>query len=259
MRIDQRLVQIYPELSRSKAQDCIKEGLVKVNDKIIKKSSYDVSEDDVITMDQPDIAFASRAGFKLYDVIEDFGLNLKDRICIDVGASTGGFTDVCLQQGAKKVYAVDVGRDQLIERLKQDPRVINMESCNCRYLTSDLFEERPEFACMDVSFISAKLILPALFEIMNTKELVILIKPQFEAGKSNIGKNGIVKDEKVHIQVLKDMVDFVVEHGLYVHHLQESSILGRDGNREFVMHICDKPSQNIFDYRKIVKEHKIKR
>ncbi len=259
MRIDQKLVQLYPELSRSKAQDCIKEGLVKVNDKIITKSSMQVEENDVIRMEQPEIAFASRAGFKLYDVIEDFGLHLKNRICIDVGASTGGFTDVCLKQGALKVYAVDVGKDQLLERLKNDSRVVNMESCNCRYLTKDMFDELPTFACMDVSFISAKLILPALFEVLEKKELVILIKPQFEAGKSNIGKNGIVKDEKVHIQVLKEMVDFVVSHGLYVHHLQESSILGRDGNREFVMHISDQPSQNVFDYRKIVKEHKKKR
>ena len=258
MRLDQKIAADY-NISRSKAQDDIKAGLVKVNDKVITKASFDVKDEDQIHMEEADLAFASRAGFKLYDVLEDFHIDLNNRICMDVGASTGGFSDVCLQHGAKLVYALDVGKDQLIQRLKDDPRIVNMEQTNCRYLTKDMFDHPIDFACMDVSFISAKLILPSLFETMSYKELVILIKPQFEAGKQNIGKHGIVKDSKVHMQVLQDMVNFVSEQGYYVHHLQSSSILGRDGNREFVMHIKEEPSQNIFDYKRIIKENKIKR
>lgn len=259
MRLDQKLTLLYPDLSRSKAQDAIKEGLVKVNDQVITKSSTKIEDDDRIELQEPDLAFASRAGFKLYDVLDDFHIDLTNRICMDVGASTGGFTDVCLQHGAAKVYSIDVGVDQLIKRLREDPRVVNMEHCNCRYLTKDMFEDKITFACMDVSFISVKLILPALFEVLDQIELVVLIKPQFEAGKQNIGKNGIVKDPKVHMAVLQDMVQFVADQGYYISHLQSSSILGRDGNKEFVMHITNQPSQNIFDYKKIVKENLIKR
>lgn len=259
MRLDQKIVELNPSLSRSRAQDIIKEGRIVVNGKTITKSSFPVNDTDAIIIEEPEVVFASRAGFKLYDVIEAFDINLDNRICLDVGASTGGFTDVCLQLGAKKVYAVDVGKDQLIERLRNDPRVVNMENCNCRYLTSAMFHDPITFACMDVSFISAKLILPAVFSVMEEKELVVLIKPQFEAGKAYIGKHGIVKDAKVHMRVLQDMVNFVMEQGLYVHHLQESSILGRDGNREFVMHIKEYPSTHIIDYRAIVTTHKKKR
>ena len=259
MRLDQKLTQLYPDLSRSKAQDSIKEGLVKVNGQVITKSSTKVEDDDRIELQEADVAFASRAGFKLFDVLEDFQVDLNDRICMDVGASTGGFTDVCLQHGAKKVYAIDVGVDQLIPRLRKDPRVVNMEHCNCRYLEKSMFQDAITFACMDVSFISIKLILPALFQVLDRIELVVLIKPQFEAGKQNIGKHGIVKDSKVHMAVLQDMVNFVQEQGYYVAHLQSSSILGRDGNKEFVMHITDVPSQQVFDYKKIVKENLIKR
>ena len=256
MRLDQKIVVMRRDLSRSRAQDMIKEGLVQVNGQTITKSSYAITEEDEIVIFEADMVFASRAGFKLYDVIDDFQLQLKDRVCLDVGASTGGFSDVCLQQGAQKVYAVDVGKDQLIERLRKDKRVVNMENCNCRYLRKDMFDDAITFACMDVSFISAKLILPAVFSVMSKKELVVLIKPQFEAGKAYVGKHVIVKDAKVHIRVLQEMVDFVKEQGLYVHHLQESSILGRDGNREFVMHICDTYKQQLFDYHTIVMNHK---
>ena len=242
MRLDQKIVVMRRDLSRSRAQDMIKEGLVQVNGQTITKSSYAITEEDEIVIFEADMVFASRAGFKLYDVIDDFQLQLKDRVCLDVGASTGGFSDVCLQQGAQKVYAVDVGKDQLIERLRKDKRVVNMENCNCRYLRKDMFDDAITFACMDVSFISAKLILPAVFSVMSKKELV--------------GKHGIVKDAKVHMRVLQEMVDFVKEQGLYVHHLQESSILGRDGNREFVMHICDTYKQQLFDYHTIVMNHK---
>lgn len=257
MRIDQYLVEHGYVTTRSKAQDAIKAQRVSVNQHIITKNSFQVKDEDDVQVASSQLSFVSRAGFKLYDVIEDFQLNLKDQICMDVGASTGGFSDVCLREGAKLVYALDVGSDQLDPALKNDPRIINMEHTNCRYLTKDMFDQIPTFACMDVSFISIKLILPAIKEIMDDVELVALVKPQFEAGKEHIGKHGIVKDKKIHVQVLKDMISYVQEVGLYVHHLQSSSILGRDGNKEFVMHIKSEPTKKSFDLKRIVEEQKI--
>lgn len=257
MRIDQYLVEHGYVSTRSKAQDAIKAQRVSINQKIITKNSFQVKAEDDVYVASSQLSFVSRAGFKLYDVIEDFQLDLKDRICMDVGASTGGFSDVCLHEGAKMVYALDVGSDQLDPTLKNDQRIINMEHTNCRYLTSDMFDPLPTFACMDVSFISIKLILPAIIEVMDEVELVALIKPQFEAGKEHIGKHGIVKDKKIHVQVLKDMISYVQEVGLYVHHLQASSILGRDGNKEFVMHIKSQPTNKSFDLKRIVEEQKI--
>ncbi|MEG2800329.1 MAG: TlyA family RNA methyltransferase [Longicatena sp.] len=259
MRIDTFLQEHNYFTSRAKAQDALREQRVSVNGKRITKSSYQVDESALIEVEKSELTLASRAGFKLYDAIQDFDIDLQGRICIDVGASTGGFSDVCLKKGAAFVYAVDVGKDQLLPFLKEDDRVRNMEGINCRYLTSEMFEEKPTFACMDVSFISIKLILPSLLSIMDTKELVVLIKPQFEAGRQYVGKNGIVKDEKIHIQVLSDMLNFISDLGYYVHHLQASSILGRDGNKEFVMHIKETPISRVFPLKQIVKEYKVKR
>lgn len=259
MRLDQYLVErsLFP--TRSKAQDAIKEGRVSVNGKIINKNSFAVGTEDDVVAAPSSLSFVSRAGYKLYDVIEDFHLDLRDRVCMDVGASTGGFSDVCLKQGASLVYALDVGSDQLDPSLIEHEKIINMEHTNCRYLSRDMFPILPQFACMDVSFISIKLILPAIKEVMEQVDLVALVKPQFEAGKEHIGKHGIVKDKKIHVQVLKDMVSYVQEIGLFVHHLQASSILGRDGNKEFVMHVCSTPCNRQFDYKKIVEEYHNKR
>lgn len=259
MRLDVYLVEKGLSATRARAQDAIKDGRVFVNKKAITKNSYAVCEDDEVILQKEELAFASRAGFKLYDVLEDFAIHLEGRICIDVGASTGGFSDVCLKEGASKVYAVDVGRDQLLDELKRDPRIVNMEGVNCRYLTAEDFEVLPDFACMDVSFISVKLILPVLMDIFEGIEMVVLIKPQFEAGKAHIGKNGIVKDRKVHAEVLADMISFVEAHGYFVHHLQPSSVVGRDGNQEYVMHIMKTPVHKVFALRELVKNHKTKR
>lgn len=259
MRLDVYLYNSGLCESRAKAQDAIAQGRVKVNGITAKKSSIPVEENMDIQVEAAALAFASRAGFKLYDVLEPFGIQLQDRICLDVGASTGGFTDVCLAQGAKLVYAVDVGKDQLIERLRNDARVVNMEGVNCRYLTRDLFACTPDFACMDVSFISIRQILPVLVSAFEDLEIVALVKPQFEAGKANVGKHGIVKKEKVHIEVLQSMCDYVRSLGLYVHHLCASSVLGRDGNKEFVMHIKREECHTVFAIRSIVKDYQVKR
>lgn len=254
MRLDKYILEKGYAPTRSRAQDLIQQGCVSIQDKIVTKASYDVKENDEVIVTLPEESFASRAGFKLFDVLEAFQINLNNRIVIDVGASTGGFSDVCLKQGAKLVYAVDVGSNQLLERLKNDPRIVNMEHTNCRYLEPSMFKEAIDFACMDVSFISAKLILPALFQTMKQVEAVILIKPQFEAGKQALNKHGVVKDKKEHVKVLRDMVSFVEQQGYYVKHLQPSSIVGRDGNHEYVMHVVEQECHQVFAYEKIVNE-----
>ncbi|MEG0275367.1 MAG: TlyA family RNA methyltransferase [Longicatena sp.] len=259
MRLDQYLVQHEYCTTRARAQDAIQQQRVYVNDKVIQKNSYYVDEEDCVRVIEEELSLASRAGFKLYDVLEDFEIDLKDRICIDVGASTGGFSDVCLKQGAKLVYAVDVGKDQLLEALKGNPRVINMEGVNCRYLTKEMFSPLPDFACMDVSFISIKCILPALLSVLSKKELVVLVKPQFEAGREYIGKHGVIKNEKVHLQVLNDIISYIETLGVYVHHVKASSLLGRDGNKEFVVHIKEEECHKVFPLKQIIKEYHTKR
>lgn len=259
MRLDIYMVTEGLCSTRMKAQDAIQEGRVCVNGNIIKKNSFLIDESMEVKLQDAQFAFASRGGHKLYNALEAFQVDLTNRICIDVGASTGGFSDVCLKKGAQLVYAVDVGKDQLMPYLKEDARVVNMEGCNCRYITSSMFELYPDFGCIDVSFISVKLLLPVLISVFHKLELVVLIKPQFEAGKDKVGKHGIVKSEKIHIQVLQDMITFVESLGYYVHHLKASSILGRDGNKEFVMHIKHTPIQRVFPLREIVKEYNGKR
>lgn len=253
MRLDKYLVAHGLCPTRAKAQDAIQEGRVRIDQVIITKNSYEVQEHQAVAVEAPSLRFVSRAGFKLYDVIKPFGLCLQDRIVIDVGASTGGFSDVCLKEGAKLVYALDVGCEQMDKALLQDPRLHNMEHINCRYLDPSMFEAAADFACIDVSFISLRLILPALLPCMRYKEIVALIKPQFEAGKAYIGKHGIVKDRKVHIRVLKEMQALIQELGLYVHHIVPSSVVGRDGNQEYVFHIKEDVCNTSFDYTNIVK------
>lgn len=252
MRLDQALVAQRLVMTRAKAQDAIKAGRVCVNHKIITKNSFTVDDTMILTLEQEMRSFVSRAGFKLYDVLEPFHICLKDRIVLDVGASTGGFSDVCLQEHAAYVYALDVGSNQMASKLLSNPRLENRERINCRYITADMFEKPIDFACMDVSFISCKLILPAVISCMRNSEIVVLIKPQFEAGKAFIDKHGIVKDKKVHERILKDMHEFVLSLGLYVHHIRKSSVIGRDGNQEYVFHIKAAPCDSQFHYKDII-------
>lgn len=252
MRLDQALLKHGLVMTRAKAQDAIKAGRVKVNGAIITKNSYTVDDDARLELAQEALSFVSRAGFKLYDVLKPFQISLQDRIVMDIGASTGGFSDVCLQEGAAYVYALDVGCDQMAESLLSNSRLENREHVNCRYLTPDMFAKPINFACMDVSFISCKLILPAVIRCMDQKELVVLIKPQFEAGRAFINKHGIVKDLKVHERILKDMHEFILSLGLHVHHIRKSSVIGRDGNQEYVFHIKADACQKQFDYKSII-------
>lgn len=253
MRLDQYVSEIK-QISRSKAQDLIKQELVLVNNKVITKNALELKAEDIVEIKDEVLSFASRGAFKLYYAIQDFKIDLKDKVCLDVGASTGGFSDVCLYHQAKKVYAVDAGVDQLIERLKNDPRIVNLEQVNARYLTKDQFDDPIDFICMDVSFISIKKILPTLFQLVDNFEAVVLIKPQFECGKQYIGKKGIVKDLKVHKMVLKDIMTFVLEQGYYIKNLAASKMEGRDGNQEYLIHITSKKNDQYFDLNQIVKK-----
>ena len=180
----------------------------------------------------------SRGGLKLEKAMEQFGIELEGKVCMDCGASTGGFTDCMLQNGAIKVYSVDVGHGQLAWKLRNDDRVVCMEKTNMRYVTEEDIEELAQFVSIDVSFISLKKILPAVRRILtNDGEVVALIKPQFEAGRENVGKKGVVRDKKVHEEVITMITQFAVEHSFQLLHLDYSPIKGPEGNIEYLLHM----------------------
>ncbi len=253
MRIDIYLSEKAYVKSRERAKMLVKAGQVKVNGVIVTKPSYEVSEDVIIEITGEQLKYVGRGGLKLEKAVSCFEIDLKDRVCVDIGASTGGFTDCMLQNGASYVYAVDVGHDQLDETLANDKRVCNMEHTNIRDLTLADFVPAPSFIATDVSFVSLKQILPKIKELMpENGEAAVLIKPQFEAGKSAIGKNGIVKDRKIHEKVLEDIVSFCFSQQLVVEKLVHSPISGGDGNIEYLAHIKHGSVSCDFDYRKIV-------
>ena len=235
IRADVALVSRGLAASRERAQGLIASGLVSLNGKPLQKSSVKVTESDVLEIHGDDLPYVSRGGLKLEKALKAFEVDPSGLICMDVGASTGGFTDVLLQSGAKRVYAIDVGAGQLDAKLLDDPRVASMEHTNARELSADMFPEPPTLAVMDVSFISIRLILPAAFKVLGESgRFISLIKPQFEAGPKNIGKKGIVSDPKVHMDVLKQIVDFVPSLGWKVRRLDFSPISGTSGNIEFL-------------------------
>lgn len=235
-RLDIYMVDEGMTDSRSKAKAMIVAGKVKVNGKVITKPSYEISEDAEAEIFGETLRYVSRGGLKLEKAIESFGLSLQDKTCVDIGASTGGFTDCMLQNGAKKVYAVDVGSGQLDSSLIHDKRVVNLENTNIRYLEKSLINENIDFISIDVSFISLKLVLPVAFELVSEEgEIVALIKPQFEAGKTNIGKHGVVKNKNVHIKVIKDIKTFVESNRYSVVNLDYSPVKGPKGNIEYLI------------------------
>lgn len=235
IRADVALVARGLVPSRERAQGLISSNLVTLNGKILTKSSVKVSAEDILEIHGEDLPYVSRGGFKLEKALKSFGVDPAGLTCMDIGASTGGFTDVLLQNGAKHVYAIDVGTGQLDARLLDDPRVTSMEHTNARELHAGMFPESPTLAVMDVSFISIRLILPAAFQVLGERgRMISLIKPQFEAGPKNIGKKGIVSDPKVHIDVLRQIVDFAPTLGWRVRRLDFSPISGTSGNIEFL-------------------------
>ncbi len=225
--------------SREKAQALIMAGQVYVGEKKVLKSSEQVAEDAPLQVrGGGQEHFASRGGHKLEKAIAAFGADVAGAVAMDIGAATGGFTDVLLRHGAAHVYAIDVGYGQLDWRLRNDPRVTVMERTNARALTAEQFPERPNLAVMDVSFISIRLILPAAAAVMGEKgRFLTLIKPQFEAGRGKVGKNGVVRDPKVHEEVIRGIADFCSSIGWQMTALDHSPITGPKGNIEFLAEI----------------------
>ena len=236
-RIDVLLVEYGFFDSREKAKRAIMAGLVFVENERVDKAGTKIDVSAQIEVKGNRLNYVSRGGLKLEKAIRAFRLDLAGKTAIDVGASTGGFTDCMLQHGVKKVYAVDVGYNQLAWKLRQDERVIVMERVNFRYIDAAIFQEdKPSFATVDVSFISLKLILPKLTEIITNDGLVVaLVKPQFEAGKEDVGKKGIVRDQHVHMRVLDEMIVFALDLGFSVMGLTYSPVTGKDGNIEFLL------------------------
>ena len=239
MRADAALAARGLAPSRARARALIEKGLATVNGAPIDKPARRVTEADALAVIGDAHPYVSRGGLKLEKALHSFDVDVNGLVCLDVGASTGGFTDVLLRNGAKHVYAVDVGTAQLHESLRGDPRVTSMERVNARSLTPAMFPEGPTLAVMDVSFISIRLILPALFGLLGPGGRVIsLVKPQFEAGRQHVGKGGIVSKAETHRAVLKEIVDFMPELGWRVAGLDFSPIAGGDGNLEFLADIA---------------------
>lgn len=237
-RLDQLVYSRGLAPSREKAKAFIMEGLVFVDGERAHKAGEMVSPEAVITV-KGGLRYVSRGGLKLEKAMQKTNLQICGAVCMDIGASTGGFTDCMLQNGAKKVYAVDVGYGQLAWKLRQDPRVINLERTNARYLTNEQIPEAIEFASVDVSFISLTKILPVVASLLDkTGTVVVLVKPQFEAGKDQVGKKGVVRDAAVHRTVLQKIYRTCQELSFSVLAMDFSPIKGPEGNIEYLFTLC---------------------
>ncbi|CAH2716319.1 Hemolysin A [Neobacillus rhizosphaerae] len=238
-RLDVLLVERGLIETREKAKRAIMAGLVYTKEERLDKPGEKVKIDIPLSIKGKMLPYVSRGGLKLEKALKVFDVSVLDKVLLDIGASTGGFTDCALQNGAKMSYALDVGYNQLAWKLRQDERVMVMERTNFRYVTpANLTGEMPNFATIDVSFISLTLILPVLKTLLVTgSDIIALVKPQFEAGRDQVGKKGIVRDEKVHLQVIDKIINFSVQQGFIVTDLSYSPITGGDGNIEFLLHL----------------------
>ena len=253
MRIDKYMTERGLARSREAAQRMIREGIVTADGRPVAKPSLDVSEDCTVDIVGETLRYVSRGGLKLERALSAFSLDVTGLDCVDIGASTGGFTDCLLQHGAAKVRAVDVGRSQLDESLGNDPRVTSFEGVNARYLRPEDIGGMCEMAVCDVSFISLTYIFPAVRGLLVPDgRFVALIKPQFEAGRANIGKNGIVKDRAVHAEVIARVLDSAEALGLHCFGLCASPIEGGDGNREYLAGFNDVGGFDRAEIRRIV-------
>lgn len=235
-RIDLYLFQKGLFESRARAKQALADECIEVNGKIVTKPSVKVSDDDEVKIVKTPFKYVSRGAMKLLKAIEEFGIDFNGKVVADIGASTGGFTEVALEHGAKKVYAIDVGTEQLHHSLLNHDKVVNMEQTNIRYLMNDDLDLPVDILVCDVSFISLKLILVSMFNLIaDHGEVMILVKPQFEAGKKHLNKHGVVRDKKIHRKVIDEIIDFSKDVGFKVNGLVDSPILGGDGNKEFLL------------------------
>ncbi len=255
-RLDVLLVQKGLAPSREKAKTMIMEGNVFVDNQREDKAGTFFDPSVNIEIHGNTLRYVSRGGLKLEKAMAQFGITLDDKVCMDIGASTGGFTDCMLQNGAKKVYAVDVGYGQFAWKLRQDPRVVCMEKTNIRYVTAEDIGDALNFASVDVSFISlTKVLGPAKELLKDGGQMVCLIKPQFEAGKDKVGKKGVVRDPAVHKEVIERVILFAKSIGFGILHLDYSPIKGPEGNIEYLVHIvkdAEAESQEVIDVGAVV-------
>ena len=256
IRLDQYLLNHAFAESREKAKAMIMEGIVYVDGQKSDKPGRAVAEDCLVEVRGTVLPYVSRGGLKLEKALRIFPVSARNRICLDCGASTGGFTDVLLQNGAARVYAVDVGYGQLAWKLRNDPRVVNLERTNARYLTREQIPDPIDLVVMDASFISLRLLFPAMVSLMKEEaDLICLIKPQFEAGRENVGKKGVVRSKDVHAAVIHDVLTFAPTVGLYPIGLDFSPVRGPEGNIEYICHMKNRMEENTeFDIVQVVEE-----
>ncbi len=260
-RIDDYLVSQGWFDTKSRAQAALMSGQVKINDQVITKAGTLIKQDKEIHIEVKTLPYVSRGGFKLEKAVREFDIEVKDKICLDIGASTGGFTDFLLQNNAVGVYAVDVGYGQLAWKLRRDPKVVVIERVNIKTASAeDIYtdinpenkEQYAQFACVDVSFISVTSILGNIKSLMNleNQELVILIKPQFEAGREQVPKSGVIRDKKIHFDVIKKVADYAREIGYFPVNLTFSPIKGPAGNIEYLIYLSSNPGCGKIDKSK---------
>jgi len=260
VRLDDFLVSHGYFETKSKAQGNILAGKVKINGEKIYKAGHQLSADKNFDVEIESMPFVSRGGFKLDKAVKTFGISLNNKICLDAGASTGGFTDCMLQNGAAKVYAVDVGYGQIAWKFRNNPQVEVIERTNIRTAKiQDIYGENDERACfcgMDLSFISLQKVLPNIKNLMqpNNIEIAALIKPQFEAGKELVPKSGVIKDRNIHREIIENVCDFSQSIGLFPQMLDFSPIQGPAGNIEFLVYLTDKPLYNCTEFHEVIKE-----
>ena len=257
-RLDVLLVEKGIILSRERAKTSIMAGEVFVDGQRVDKVGEKVKVNAEILFKGKNMPYVSRGGFKLEKAMKNYPINLNDKVCMDIGASTGGFTDCMLQNGARKVFAVDVGYGQFAWKLRVDERVVCMERTNIRYVTVEDIGEQLDFASIDVSFISLKKIMPATISLLKSDgEVVALIKPQFEAGREKIGKKGVVRDIEVHKEVVYDIVDYLISHDLVVLGVSYSPIKGPEGNIEYLVYFT-KDKEKSSDFKREQVEEVVK-
>ncbi len=235
MRLDAKVVELL-KCSKTYAQNLIKNNCVCVNEKIITKNSYEITNETILINDTNQ--YVSRGAYKLLDAIKNFNINVCNKVCLDIGASTGGFSDVLLQEGALNVYAVDVGTNQLHPKIKNNAKVIQYEHYNFRYADKSDFKLEISFICVDVSFISINLIIDKIIEIANHQtDVVILLKPQFEVGAQHLNKHGIVKNEKVVLKMLEEKKQLFKLKNLKLKNIKKCDLIGKTGNQEYLVHL----------------------
>lgn len=255
-RLDAELVSRGIAKSRGRANEMIKSGGILVNGRISLKPSLEIAESDKIEAITEDLQYVGRGALKLEKAVKEFDIDLRGKICLDIGASTGGFTDFMLKSGALKVISVDVGHGQLADTLRSDIRVVNAEGTDIRDVTIDFIGGEVDFISADVSFISLKKILPKMYELLKKEACAaVLIKPQFEAGRENIGKRGVVKDKKIHERILNDVHSFAVSIGFCPEQYTYSPVKGGSGNIEYLVKLIKTDSPpGVHDFKHLVND-----